>query len=645
MRRTVPNLVRPGREQRSGPRSGCRGSAGASRGSADDADALYVMTHQVLARKFRPQSPGELVGQPALVTWLRRTLDQEKLAQAYLFSGIRGVGKTSAARILAKGLNCLDPDPRKRPCNQCSACSAITAGRHVDVLEIDAATYSKVEQVRELADSLRYGPAEGRYKVVILDEVHRLSRQAFDALLKLLEEPPPHLVFLFATTEIEAVPATILSRCQEFHLRRVPVATLTSHLESVAAQAGIRASPRALEAIARASEGSVRDAVSLLDQLATFGHGEVQEEDVHQLVGGLNLSKGLEVLEAIARGDARSVSRSCRELVRQGVEPRDAHRALLDLAGEALGFALRGAEADVELPVGTQEQLARLARTVPYLDLLRLTQHLLSSEPLVRRCELPELALELAWLRAAELPRLVQIEELLRGAPPSSAQPPSEASGRSRPPLDAAPPSTPRASASQRAAVLVEPSPDGREARPTLPGSPERPLDPSEPSPPRPRGACEPSFPFEGSVASGSAPLEIGNSGGEDRAATLQQLLEQIMSRRPLFAAQLEKARLELTEDELRILPLPDDTLLLASLSKPTNLELVEQAAREVLGRTVQIRCQGQLLQPESEGPNRKQTDLEAVTRHLKVQEVLEVFGGQVVDVVPLAPRSRRKSE
>ncbi|HJX28686.1 MAG TPA: DNA polymerase III subunit gamma/tau, partial [Thermoanaerobaculia bacterium] len=187
------------------------------------------MTYQVLARKWRPQSFSSLVGQEPIVTALRNALREGRIAQAYLFSGIRGVGKTTAARVLAKALNC-ERGPAADPCNECQSCADITRGSELDVIEVDAATYSKVEQVRELTESLKYGPARGRYKVVVLDEVHRLSRQAFDALLKIVEEPPPFLVFIFATTEIDAVPATILSRCQEFHFRRVPSQALAAYL-------------------------------------------------------------------------------------------------------------------------------------------------------------------------------------------------------------------------------------------------------------------------------------------------------------------------------------------------------------------------------------------------------------------------------
>ena len=203
------------------------------------------MTYQALARKWRPQDFSAIVGQAPVVTALRNAIVENRIAQAYLFAGIRGVGKTTAARVFAKALNCerrgeeTDSGPRTDPCNDCPTCDQIGKGSDLDVIEIDAATYSKVEQIRELTESLQYGPARNQYKVVVLDEIHRLSRQAFDALLKIVEEPPAHLVFIFATTEVETVPATILSRCQEFHFRRVPAAELTPLLRVLISLFGV----------------------------------------------------------------------------------------------------------------------------------------------------------------------------------------------------------------------------------------------------------------------------------------------------------------------------------------------------------------------------------------------------------------------
>jgi DNA polymerase III subunit gamma/tau len=370
------------------------------------------MTYQVLARKWRPQNFSSLVGQEPIVTALRNALQEGRIAQAYLFSGIRGVGKTTAARVLAKALNC-ERGPAADPCNECSPCIEITRSSDLDVIEVDAATYSKVEQVRELTESLKYGPARDRYKVVVLDEIHRLSRQAFDALLKIVEEPPPHLVFIFATTEIEAVPATILSRCQEFHFRRVPSPQLAAYLRQIAEAEEIRTSDTALRLIARAGEGSVRDSVALLDQLATFGSGAVADEDAVRLLGGLDTALFQKLLEGILAGEPQAVSAAVRRVEEEGWDPRHVYGQFLAFGRDALHLAMGGSPAQVDLPAEEAQSLAAAAKASGYENLLRLLNQLLASEPIVRRSESGALAVEIAWLRAAELPKLTRVEELL----------------------------------------------------------------------------------------------------------------------------------------------------------------------------------------------------------------------------------------
>lgn len=387
------------------------------------------MTYQVLARKWRPQDFSSLVGQEPIVTALRNALAEGRIAQAYLFSGIRGVGKTTAARVLAKALNCMggdDPDkPSSDPCNDCKSCNDITTGHDIDVIEVDAATYSKVEQVRELTESLRYGTANGRYKVVVLDEVHRLSRQAFDALLKIVEEPPPHLVFIFATTEIDAVPATILSRCQEFQFRRVPSAVLAKHLRRICEAETIETSDAALRLIARAGEGSVRDSVALLDQMATFGSGTIRDEDAKNLLGGLDTAIFFALLSSILTGDRGAIVEQVREIEANGWDPHNVFGQFLLFTRDALQLAMGANPESIDLPKEEAETLGQLTQKYGYEGILRIVQLLLSSEPSVRRSEFGILALQIAWLRAAELPKVMRVEDLLTGR----SQPPPQMSG------------------------------------------------------------------------------------------------------------------------------------------------------------------------------------------------------------------------
>jgi DNA polymerase-3 subunit gamma/tau len=401
------------------------------------------VTYQALARKWRPQTFADLVGQEAIVTALGNALREGRIAQAYLFSGIRGVGKTTAARVLAKALNCVGADgsataPAAEPCNECPVCLEIMQGGDLDVLEIDAATYSKVEQVRDLTESLKYGPARDRYKVVVLDEIHRLSRQAFDALLKIVEEPPAHLTFVFATTEIEIVPATILSRCQEFHFRRVPANPMVTHLTRICEAEEIEASRATLRLIARASEGSMRDAVALLDQLATFGGGKLADEDVGRLLGGIDAELLSSLLEAILGGEGARVSQTIRSIEDDGTDPRQVFTHFLGFLRSALHLAQGLDPAQLDLPSEAATALERVASRAGYENLLRLLHLLLSSETVVRRADAPGLALEIALLRAAELPRLVRIEQLGQAAQSGGTQPgPPPAASGSTPEPDA----------------------------------------------------------------------------------------------------------------------------------------------------------------------------------------------------------------
>jgi len=398
------------------------------------------MAYQVLARKWRPQDFSSVVGQEPIVTALRNALSEARIAQAYLFSGIRGVGKTSVARVLAKALNC-EKGLAADPCNECVVCREITGGSDLDVIEVDAATYSKVEQVRELTESLKYGPARDRYKVVIIDEIHRLSRQAFDALLKIVEEPPEHLLFIFATTEVEAVPATILSRCQEFHFRRVPTPAVAAHLATLAAAEEIEVSETALRLLARAGEGSIRDSVALLDQLATYGSGKIPDEEAARIMGGGDAAFHHRLLTAITTGDSAGVAAAVQLLVTEGWEPRHVYSEFLSYCRDALHLALGVPSEQIDLPQEEVATLAELASGAGYENLLRLLHQLLSSEPNVRRSEAGSLAAEIAWLRSAELPKLTRVEEILGGQGP--VQPEPDRDGESKPvPIkeDAVPP-------------------------------------------------------------------------------------------------------------------------------------------------------------------------------------------------------------
>ena len=274
------------------------------------------MSYQVLARKWRPRNFHEMVGQEHVLRALVNALDHDRLHHAYLFTGTRGVGKTTIARILAKSLNC-DKGVTSEPCGVCSACTEIDAGRFVDLIEVDAASRTKVDETRELLENVQYAPSRGRYKVYLIDEVHMFSNHSFNALLKTLEEPPPHVKFLLATTDPQKLPVTILSRCLQFNLKRLPLDRITAHLEDVLGREQIEAEAPALKLLGRAADGSMRDALSLLDQAIAYGGGAVREADVRAMLGSLEHDHVLRLLRALAGNDAAGVLAAVEQAAQQ----------------------------------------------------------------------------------------------------------------------------------------------------------------------------------------------------------------------------------------------------------------------------------------------------------------------------------------
>ncbi|MEM6794415.1 MAG: DNA polymerase III subunit gamma/tau [Acidobacteriota bacterium] len=583
------------------------------------------MTYQVLARKWRPQDFSSLVGQEHIVTALRNGLREGRIAQAYLFSGIRGVGKTTAARVLAKALNC-ERGPGMDPCNECPTCLEITSGQSLDVLEVDAATYSKVEQVRELTEALRYGPASARYKVVVLDEVHRLSRQAFDALLKIVEEPPAHLVFIFATTEIDAVPATILSRCQEFQFRRVPSPVLAAHLRTICQAEDIQASDAALRMLARAGEGSVRDSVALLDQMSTFGSGEIRDEDAQQLLGGFDTAVFQGLLQAILEGQSLEIFKTVREIEASGWDPPNVYGQFLLFVRDALHLAMGGDPSSLDLPAEEAATLGDRVKPHGYEGLLQILQLLIDSETTVRRTELSLLALEIAWLRAAELPKVARIQDLLAGADPSGHSEPSTGStGGSRTSEGPAP--GVRAASRGRHSPDEKPqdslgarrSPEDAEDGRLIPPLPENvrreetePVleSPATGDPPAPREeqpeasiapapatetAAPPSEPAKGLTDSHSLGARDGEAGNDDLEnlgtcdpARLADVMDLLGARRQSLAAHLSTAEIRVDRRTLRITPPGGDTLLESALCRAANARALGEALETVWGPGVE---------------------------------------------------------
>src|SRR3954465_1598037 len=346
-----PGQVR--KEAATAGRCKCRGSGSPSN--------LLRMSYQVLARKWRPRDFAGLVGQEHVVRALKHALEQKRLHHAYLFTGTRGVGKTTLARILAKCLNC-ETGVTAQPCGKCSTCLEIDAGRFVDLLEVDAATNTRVDEMRQLLETAQYAPTKGRYKVYVIDEVHQLSGHAFNAMLKTLEEPPEHMKFVLATTDPQKIPVTVLSRCLQFNLKQMPPAAIAAHLERILGEENVPAEREALALIARAAAGSMRDALSLLDQAIAHGAGRVTLANASDMLGAIDRSHLLALIDAIARGDAAATLKIADEMLARSLS-FDA--ALADLAGLFLKLALAQS---VPSALDEEPERARLAEFAERLD-------------------------------------------------------------------------------------------------------------------------------------------------------------------------------------------------------------------------------------------------------------------------------------
>jgi DNA polymerase-3 subunit gamma/tau len=391
-----------------------RGSTG--RGAAEP--------YRVLARKYRPQDFTGLIGQEALVKTLRNAFAAGRIAHAFMLTGVRGVGKTTTARIIARALNCIGPDGKRTaptidPCGVCEPCVAIAESRHVDVQEMDAASRTGIDDIREIIEGTRYAPASARYKVYIIDEVHMLSKQAFNGLLKTLEEPPPHVKFIFATTEIRKVPVTVLSRCQRFDLRRIETEVMVAHLSEIAAKEKIAIEPLALTSLARAAEGSVRDALSLLDQAIAHHAGEtlptITGESVRAMLGLADRGRVLDLFEKLMAGEIAHALALLKELYDAGADPLVVMQDLL----ETTHFLTRvkvapGAEGFFDGGSSEAQRAVMMAGKLSVASLTRAWQMLLKGLLEVRDAANPLPAAEMALVRLAYASDLPPTEQLVR---------------------------------------------------------------------------------------------------------------------------------------------------------------------------------------------------------------------------------------
>jgi DNA polymerase III subunit gamma/tau len=551
------------------------------------------MSYQVLARKWRPQTFEEVVGQEAAAQTLRNSILQNRVAHAYLFAGARGVGKTSTARILAKALNCVK-GPTATPCNTCPSCQEITAGNSIDVLEIDAASNRGIDEIRELRENVKYAAARDRYKVFIIDEVHMLTTEAFNALLKTLEEPPPQVVFILATTELHKVPSTILSRCQHFNFRAISYQEALGQLKKIAEREQIRISDQALSAIARASEGSMRDAQSQLDQVISFCGREIDDEQVRNLLGLIPQQWLDDFTTSIVGQDARRILLLIDQLIVSGLNLQYFVREMLAHFRNLLMLKIAGEDPQlVPLAPAEMNRARELSVHFSEEDLTRFFNILVQAEEELRWSSQPRFHLEMALMKILQAKRLVPIEQVIAGlGGPSAAAQAGEAPARGFTQLPKTPTTSRFTAASTRIPVEAEPS-------------------------------------------------KPAASSGE----LVDALKLAIAQRSPMIASLLEHATLiRQSQTGFDIQFARQDQFACEMLQSTENIELIREVAASVAGKpqTVDVTLENgpaREEQPsEQQGPsvNAKQDLLDRVKNDSAVKAFLETFRAEITDVKDL---------
>ncbi len=370
------------------------------------------MSYVVIARRYRPQTFEEIIGQEHVSKTLANAIANGRIAHAYIFSGPRGVGKTTTARIFAKAVNC-EKGPTPTPCNTCPSCVAITKGNSLDVYEIDGASNRGIDEIRNLREKIRFAPSMGKYRVYIIDEVHMLTKEAFNALLKTLEEPPEHVIFIFATTEIHRVPATILSRCQRFDFRRMPIKTIMNHLRQICQAENIRIEEDALLQIAKKADGSMRDSQSILDQLISYSGNEIKFENVAQALGVIHQDEFFNLTEYIRNSDVKNIILATNKIFQTGY---DLNEFLLGLEEHFRNILVLKATGSVNLIDTSEvylERYKKLLNAFTENDLIAYLKSLAETINQVKSSQQPQLKFELGLIKLAKMPKSAQIEQIL----------------------------------------------------------------------------------------------------------------------------------------------------------------------------------------------------------------------------------------
>lgn len=583
------------------------------------------MSYLVLARKWRPKGFEDLVGQGPIMRILANALTQGKIAHAYIFSGPRGVGKTSSARILAKALNCVE-GPTPTPCGVCNSCVSIADGSSVDVIEIDGASNNSVDDIRDLRERVKYAPSSGKYKIYIIDEVHMLSGSAFNALLKTLEEPPPHVIFVLATTEMKKIPATVLSRCQHMPFRRISTNEIRARLQHIADTEGITIAAAALGLVARAADGSMRDSLTILDQLSSFTSG-ITEEDVKNLLGITDFGLLAATARALLAGDRVAILDTINSLTEQGADIRTFTRELVQFFRDLLvASVIKKPEEVLDLSEDELATVREITATAGEDQMTLMLSEMMKADADVRYASSPRLALEMALLKASFLSSLRPVKEIIErlgGLPPAElrTRPAEPETARKPAAPPAAPlPEKPAATPVQKlppSVVDERPAPQQKPAEESLP---ELATDSSVPPEEDEAEAEPPTITHE--RASGPA---AGSS--KDIAGAWEQLLTRL---HPPLASKLSQTHYELKDDEL-LLTLNGGQAVFEDSIKESSKE-IEQILFELYGTRLKVR-----LSTAPKKAARKKSDLkEKVMGEPLIKEALELFDGRIVDVTAI---------
>jgi DNA polymerase-3 subunit gamma/tau len=541
---------------------------------------------QALYRRYRPQSWDEVIGQQHVVSTLRNALASGRQAHAYLFAGPRGTGKTTTARLLAKAVNCLDDDLARRPCGNCAHCQAVNDSRFLDLIEIDAASNTSVDDVRDLRDKINFSPNQGRYKVYIVDEVHMLSTAAFNALLKTLEEPPSHAIFVLATTEVHKIPATVLSRCQRHEFRRIPLGEIVACLKNIVDKEGIQVEPEALTLIARQSTGAMRDAISLLDQLASTGQ-VITLQMALDVLGAAASQAVIELVDALVAGQADAGLDTIHAALDGGSDPRQFARQVVDYLRDLLLIRM-GNAGQLDATAEIRSQMARHAQAFSTPELLRLVRLFNFAAAEARAAWQPALPLEMAFIEA--------LEELpVTNAPP---QAPPATSARSAPPRSSAEGKTsPQGQAAAPKNVIYQSSPEGAATAPI-----------------RDVSAAE----------SASVDTLQAEQLSQKLATAWPQIVALVRQGSTLAYAALNSYTARTLRGDHLILNYASDVLK-AKMEKPESMELLLRALKQVLGREITVECTVDTARRDSVPPG---VDGDGI-----VAAALRDLGGELVDI------------